>query len=109
MQLGVDWQSLLQGAMPYVTQGLVALAIVLAAWGIGVLLGRAVNRLIERSGLERAFDSTDVGKAFRAAGVDLSNLIGMLVTAFVIVTGIVVAMGYLQIGGEAGAIIASLD
>jgi uncharacterized membrane protein (DUF485 family) len=106
LQLAVDWQSLLQRAIPYVTQGLVALAIVLISWGIGVLLGRAVNRLIERSGLERAFDSTDVGRAFRAAGVDLSNLIGMLVTAFVIVIGIVVALGYLRIGGEAGAIIA---
>jgi hypothetical protein len=64
--------------------------------------------LIERTGLEKAFDRTDVGKAFRSAGIDLSNLIGMLVTAFIVVIGIVVALQYLRIGGEAGMLVAQV-
>jgi len=55
-------------------------------------MGRAVNRLIKRTGLEKAFERTDVGKAFRSASVDLSNLIGMTITAFIVVIGIVVAL-----------------
>jgi hypothetical protein len=92
----------------YGIHGIVAILIVVIAWAVGSIVGTAVNRLIERSGLERAFDKTDVGKAFRAAGVDLSNLIGMLITAFIVVIGVVVALQYLQIGGEAGALLANV-
>ena len=108
LQIGIDWNRLLQDLIQYGIQGLVAILIVLIAWALGSVVGNAVNRLIERTGLERAFDKTDVGKAFRSAGIDLSNLIGMLITAFIVVIGIVVALGYLRIGGEAGALIADV-
>jgi hypothetical protein len=112
LQLGIQWEvywnKLLQDLINYGIHGIVALLIVVIAWAVGSIVGTAVNRLIERSGLERAFDKTDVGKAFRAAGVDLSNLIGMLVTAFIVVIGVVIALQYLQIGGEAGALLANV-
>ncbi|MGK0548356.1 MAG: hypothetical protein ABWU84_01770 [Pyrobaculum sp.] len=108
MQLQINLDRLIQDIIQYGIQGLIAIIIVLIAWLLGSVVGRAVNRLIERTGLEKAFDRTDVGKAFRAAGIDLSNLIGMLITAFIVVIGIVIALGYLRIGGEAGALIADV-
>lgn len=108
LQFGIDWGQLLRDIIVYGIQGIIAIIIILVAWAIGSVIGRAVNRLIERTGLEKAFDRTDVGKAFRAAGIDLSNLIGMLITAFVVVIGIVVALGYLRIGGEAGVLVAQV-
>jgi hypothetical protein len=112
LQLGIQWEvywnKLLQDLINYGIHGIVAILIVVIAWAVGSIVGTAVNRLIERSGLERAFDKTDVGKAFRAAGVDLSNLIGMLITAFIVVIGVVIALQYLQIGGEAGALLANV-
>lgn len=103
-----DWGVLLGMLIDYGVQALSAILIVLIAWVVGGMLGKAVNRLVERTGLEKAFDKTDVGKAFRAAGIDLSNLVGMLVTAFVVAIGIVIAVGYLKIGGEAGMLIADV-
>lgn len=108
LQFGIDWGQLLRDIIAYGIQGIIAIIIILVAWAVGSVIGRAVNRLIERAGLEKAFDRTDVGKAFRAAGIDLSNLIGMLITAFVVVIGIVVALGYLRIGGEAGVLVAQV-
>lgn len=108
LQFGIDWGQLLRDIIAYGIQGIIAIIIILVAWAIGSVIGRAVNRLIERTGLEKAFDRTDVGKAFRAAGIDLSNLIGMLITAFVVVIGVVVALGYLRIGGEAGVLVAQV-
>jgi hypothetical protein len=112
LQLGIQWEvywnKLLQDLINYGIHGIVAILIVVIAWAVGSIVGTAVNRLIERSGLERAFDKTDVGKAFRAAGIDLSNLIGMLITAFIVVIGVVIALQYLQIGGEAGVLLANV-
>lgn len=107
-QIQFDWGKFMQDVLNYSLQALVALIIILIAWAVGSIVGRAVNRLVERTGLEKAFDRTDVGKAFRAAGIDLSNLIGMLVTAFIVAIGVVIAIGYLKIGGEAGALIADV-
>ena len=107
-QVQFDWGKFMQDVLNYSLQALVALIIILIAWAVGSIVGRAVNRLVERTGLEKAFDRTDVGKAFRSAGIDLSNLIGMLVTAFIVAIGVVIAIGYLKIGGEAGALIADV-
>ncbi|MGB9705290.1 MAG: mechanosensitive ion channel family protein [Pyrobaculum sp.] len=108
LQFGINWDKLVSDLINYSIEGAVAILIILIAWVVGSVVGRAVNRLVERTGLEKAFDKTDVGKAFRAAGVDLSNLIGMLVTAFIVVIGVVIAIGYLKIGGEAGALLAQV-
>ncbi|MEM1926649.1 MAG: hypothetical protein QXR64_06340 [Pyrobaculum sp.] len=108
MLLEFNWSEFLQKVVEYGVQGLIAIIIVLIAWLIGSVVGKAVNRLIEKTGLEKAFDKTDVGKAFRAAGIDLSSLIGMLITAFIVVIGIVVALSYLRIGGEAGMLVAQI-
>jgi hypothetical protein len=73
-----------------------------------MLLGSAVDIFIRRTGLESAFEKSDIGKAFKAAGIELSRLIGTLVTAFVVVLGFVVALQYVNIGGEAGSLLAQV-
>ena len=82
---------------------LIAAALIIAiGYYVGGLVGRAVNRFIERIGLERIFDKTELGKAYRKAGIDLSDFVGALVKAFVIVLSILIAVEYLKIGGVAG-------
>ncbi len=81
---------------------LAAIVIIAVGYYVAGIAGRAVNTLIERSGIERIFDRTELGKAYRKAGIDLSDFIGGLVRAFVITVAILAAVGYLKIGGEAG-------
>ncbi|MGD2066732.1 MAG: hypothetical protein PVI43_06155, partial [Candidatus Bathyarchaeota archaeon] len=69
---------------------------------IGRIIGRAVNRIVEKLGVEKAFTETDVGKSFKNTGMDLSSFIGGVVTAFVVVISVVVAIELLSIGGVAG-------
>ncbi len=79
-----------------------ALIIILLSIWVGGITGRAADRLIERLGIEKAADRTELGKAFRAAGIDLSKFAGLLVKAFVIIVGIMVALIVLNIGGQVG-------
>jgi hypothetical protein len=53
-------------------------------------------------GIEKSFDKTDVGKSFRTAGMDLSSFIGGVITAFIIVISVVIAIDVLNISGVAG-------
>jgi hypothetical protein len=87
-------------AIPAILAAIIVIAI---GWLVGTLVGKAVNMLVEKIGMERAFDRSDVGKSFRAAGLDLSNVIGMFVKAFIIILAIVYAIEILNIGGTLGA------
>jgi len=80
-------------------------AIIVIAIGIlvGTLVGKAVNILVERLGLERSFDQTNVGRSFRASGLDLSNVVGTVVKAFIIILAIILAIEILNVGGTLGA------
>ncbi len=75
-----------------------ALIIIGIGYAVGEGLGKAVNKLIELTGIERGFDKTETGKAFRAAGIDLSSLVGSLTKAFVIIISLTVALQILKIG-----------
>ena len=79
-----------------------AIVIVVLGYVMGAGVGRAVNYLIERTGIERSFDQTETGKAFRKAGLDLSSFIGGLTKAFIIVISIMIALQVLNIGGAIG-------
>ena len=82
-------------AIPSIIAALIVIGI---GYAVGGITGKAVNKLVEITGLEKAFDQTDAGKAFRKAGIDLSNFVGSLVKAFVIVISISIALQLLQIG-----------
>lgn len=82
---------------------LIAAAIViLIGYGVGIIAGRAVNRLIEKLGMERTFEESNTGKAFKSAGFDLSSFVGGVTKAFIIVLSIILAIQILNIGGTLG-------
>jgi len=80
------------------------IAILIVGWVAGSLIGRAVNRVIDKT-LEPAFLKTEVGRMFKEAGVDLSNFIGGLTKAFVIVIALIAALEYVGLTALAGGII----
>ena len=79
-----------------------AVLVVIIGYVVGKFLGRTVNKLVENMGLEKTFDDTDTGKAFKKSGMDLSSFIGGVVTAFIIVISVVLAIQILDIGGTVG-------
>ena len=60
------------------------------------------TKLIEKMGIEKNFDRSSTGKAFREAGLDLSSFVGGISKAFVIVLSIILAIQILNIGGTLG-------
>ena len=81
---------------------LAAIIVIVLGYVIGAVVGKAVNYLVERLGLERAFDQTNVGRSFRSSGLDLSNLIGAIVKAFITILAIILAIEILEVGGTLG-------
>jgi putative Mn2+ efflux pump MntP len=79
-----------------------AIIVLIIGYVVGKFLGRAVNKVVEKLGIEKSFDETDTGKSFRRSGMDLSSFIGGVVTAFVIIISVVIAIEILNIGGVAG-------
>ncbi len=79
-----------------------AIIVVLVGYGIGTLVGKATNKIIEKMGIERAFDESSTGKAFRSAGFDLSTFVGAVTKAFIIILAIILAIQILDIGGALG-------
>ena len=79
-----------------------AVLVVIIGYVVGKFLGRTVNKLVENMGLEKTFDDTDTGKAFKKSGMDLSSFIGGVVSAFIIVISVVLAIQILNIGGTVG-------
>lgn len=92
-------------ALPIV---LAAIIVIIIGYLVAKFVGKAVNKVVEKAGIEKAFDQTTAGKAFRSSGLDLSNLIGGLARAFVIVLSIVLAIQILDIGGTLGVYLMSI-
>jgi small-conductance mechanosensitive channel len=79
-----------------------AIIVVVVCYFVGRFVGSAVNKLLEKMGIEKSFDETDIGKSFRSAGLDISSFVGGIITAFIVVIGVVIAIDILNIGGEVG-------
>jgi hypothetical protein len=82
-----------------------AIIVIIIGVVVGWFVGKIVNRVVDRT-VEKSFDKSEVGKTFRASGFDLSNFVGGVIEAFIIVVAIVVAAAMLNIPGEAGNLIA---
>jgi len=84
-------------------------AIIWVALGIiiGVIVGKIVSKVIDKY-VEKPLAKTDLGKSIQALGIELSSLIGGLVMAFIIALSLVVAIGYIPLGGDGGAMIYSV-
>ena len=87
---------------------LAAIIILIIGYAVGSLVGKAVNKIVEKIGVEKTFDQSMAGKAFKSSGLDLSDLIGGIVKAFIIILSIVLAVQVLSIGGTFGAYLASI-
>jgi hypothetical protein len=79
-----------------------AIIVILVGYGVGSVVGRAVNKLIEKMGIEKNFDKSSTGRAFKSAGLDLSSFVGGVTKAFIIVLSIILAIQILSIGGTLG-------
>ncbi|MEM2098791.1 MAG: hypothetical protein QXU99_03460 [Candidatus Bathyarchaeia archaeon] len=87
---------------------LVAVIVILIGWAVGSVVGKAVNKIVEKLGVEKTFDQSMAGKAFKSSGLDLSNLIGGIVKAFIIILSIILAIQILNIGGTFGTYLAGI-
>jgi hypothetical protein len=85
-----------------------AIIIILVGYGIGIAVGKAANMLVEKLGMERSFDQTTTGKAFRNAGIDLSNFIGAIIKAFITILAIILAIQILNVGGTIGTYLTTI-
>ena len=87
---------------------LVAVIVILIGYGIGIVVGKAANRLVEKLGMERSFDQTTTGRAFRSAGIDLSSFIGAVLKAFITILAIILAIQILNVGGTIGTYLTAI-
>jgi len=87
---------------------LAAVIVVIVGWVVGKYVGKAVNKTVEKLGFEKTFDQSVAGKAFKASGLDLSNFIGGIVQAFIVILSIVLAIQILNIGGNFGAYLSTI-
>jgi len=87
---------------------LAAIIIIIIGWVVGTFVGKAVNKIVEKIGVEKTFDQSMAGKAFKSSGLDLSNLVGGIVKAFIIILSVVLAIQVLNIGGTFGSYLASI-
>jgi len=85
-----------------------AIIIIIIGWFVGTFVGKAVNKIVEKLGMEKSFDQTVTGKSFRAAGLDLSNFIGAVTKAFIVILSIILAIQVLNIGGTFGGYLSSI-
>ncbi len=92
-------------AIPAIIAAVIIIAI---GYGVGTLVGRAVNTIVEKLGMEKSFDQTVTGKSFRSAGLDLSNFIGAVTKAFIIILSIILAIQVLNVGGTFGSYLATI-
>ena len=85
-----------------------AIIILILGYIVGTLVGKAVNKIVEKVGVEKTFDQSLAGKAFKSSGLDLSNLIGGIVKAFIFILSVVLAIQILNVGGTFGAYLATI-
>ncbi len=87
---------------------LLAVIVILVGYGVGIVVGKAANKIVEKLGMERAFDQTVTGKAFRSAGLDLSSFIEGILKAFITILAIILAIQILNVGGTIGTYLSSI-
>ena len=92
-----------QDIIAFLPSLIAAIVVILIGYGIGILAGTAVNKLIEKIGIEKTFEESDTGKSFKSAGFDLSTFVGGVTRAFIMVLAIILAIQILNIGGTMGS------
>lgn len=91
----------------YLPRILGAILIILIGYLIGLLAKKAVVIIVNKL-LEKPFEKTRIGKAFREAGISLGALIGNLVMALIIAVAIVAAVDILALNGYVGQLVSTI-
>lgn len=94
--------NLVQSILDEIPLILAAIVVLIIGYIIAILVGNAVNKIVEKVGIEKTFDQSVTGKAFRASGLDLSDFIGGVVKAFILILAIILAIQILNFGGTIG-------
>ncbi len=84
-----------------------AIIVIIIGVIVGWFVGKVGNRVIDRT-VEKNFDKSSIGRTMRSSGFDLSNFVGGLLMAFVIIVSITIAIGLLNIPGTAGEFMAEI-
>jgi hypothetical protein len=84
-----------------------AIIIIIIGVAIGWFVGKIVNRVINKT-VESHFDKSEVGKVFKTSGFDLSNFVGGITEAFIIIISIIIATGVLNLPGNAGTFLQAI-
>jgi len=93
---------MLEDVIAYLPTIIAAIIVIIIGYAVGAVAGKAANKLIEKMGIEKSFDESKTGQAFRSTGFDLSSFIGGVTKAFVIILSIILAIQILNIGGTLG-------
>jgi len=96
------FNQMLQNIIAFLPSLVGAIIVILLGYVVGIIVGKAVNKLIEKFGIEKGFEQTATGRAFKAAGLDLSSFVAGIVKAFIVVLSIILAIQILNIGGALG-------
>lgn len=103
-ELSAMWDSFLV-AVPAILAAIIVLIIgYLVAWAAG----KIIRKVVQKAGLERFFNQTATGRAFLSSGLYASNLAGMLVMAFVMISFIILAIQVLDMSGVFGDMLTRL-
>ncbi|HUT26922.1 MAG TPA: hypothetical protein VMW85_02600 [Methanomassiliicoccales archaeon] len=102
VDLVAELENVLESIIDAIPAVIAAIIVLIIGYFIGTLVGKAVNKIVQRMGVERTFDQTTTGRAFRSAGLDLSNFIGGVVRAFIVILAVVLAIEILALGGALG-------
>jgi hypothetical protein len=91
-------------ALPGIIGAIIVIIIgVIVGWFVAKVVNRVVNATVEKN-----FERSEVGKTLKTSGFDLSNFVGGVIEAFIIIIAVVIAVAMLNIPGEAGALISQV-
>ena len=81
-----------------------AAIILIIGYVIGDTIGKIVNRIVSQI-LDKPLEATDIGRTIKSMNINISDLIGGLTKAFIIVVAIVAAVEIMNIGGLTGQLV----
>jgi hypothetical protein len=108
LSIGEMFSNMVGDIIAAIPSVIAAIIIILIGYGIGIIVGTAANKIIEKLGIEKGFDKTTAGQAFRNAGLDLSNFVGAILKAFITILAVILAIQILNVGGTIGTYLAAI-
>lgn len=107
VSIGEQVTQVVNDVIAYIPNLLGAILILAAGYFVGDIAGRAVNRVVDRL-LEKPIERTEIGRRYKEAGLDLSDITGGIVKAFVFVLALMLALPVLNIGGQPEQVLTSI-